>query len=40
MSGVEQYTDESKPEDRKATAAKSQTEMESALSALAKLCES
>jgi hypothetical protein len=37
---IEQYTDESKPEDRKATAAKSQTEMESALSALAKLCES
>lgn len=37
---VEQYTDGSKPEDRKATAAKSQAAMEAALSSLAKLCES
>ncbi len=35
---IEQYTDESKPEDRKATAVKSQAEMEGALAALAKLC--
>jgi hypothetical protein len=34
---VEQYTDESKLEDRKATAAKSQAAMEGALAALAKL---
>lgn len=36
---VEQYTDESKPEDRKATAAKAQSGNEKALAELAKLCE-
>jgi len=37
---VEQYTDESKPEDRRATAAKAQAVNEKALAELAKLCES
>ncbi len=37
---IEQYTDESKPEDRKATVAKSEAEMQSALEALAKITES
>jgi hypothetical protein len=36
---VEQYTDDSKPEDRKATAAKAQAGNEKALADLAKLCE-
>ena len=37
---VEQYTDDSKPEDRKATAAKAQAGNEKALAELARLCES
>ena len=37
---VEQYTDESKPEDRQATAAKAAAGSEKSLAELARLCES